>query len=183
MKEKCNKFGSMSAKEQLRIICKGATQLVGEKELLEKLERSCETGKPLTIKLGLDPSAPDIHLGHTVLLRKIRQMQEAGHKAVIVIGDFTGRIGDPTGKSKGRSALSDEQVKENARTYFEQIFRVLDRKKTTVAYNSSWLAKLSFEEVVRLASFTTVARMLERDDLKTVTKNRFPLAFMNFCIR
>ncbi len=180
MEERCNKSAHMSAKEQLRIICKGASQLVGEKELLEKLERSCKTGKPLTVKLGLDPSAPDIHLGHTVVLRKIRQMQEAGHEAVVVIGDFTGKIGDPTGKSRGRAALSDEQVKENARTYFEQIFRVLDRKKTTVAYNSSWLAKLNFEEVVRLAASTTVARMLERDDFKNRYENQIPIGVHEF---
>lgn len=180
MEERCNKSAHMSAKEQLRIICKGASQLVGEKELLEKLERSCKTGKPLTVKLGLDPSAPDIHLGHTVVLRKIRQMQEAGHEAVVVIGDFTGKIGDPTGKSKGRAALSDEQVKENARTYFEQIFRVLDRKKTTVAYNGSWLAKLNFEEVVRLAASTTVARMLERDDFKNRYEKQIPIGVHEF---
>lgn len=169
-----------NAKEQMQIIKKGVEKLVGEEELMEKLENSCKTGKGLTIKLGLDPSAPDIHLGHTVVLRKIRQMQELGHEAVIVIGDFTGKIGDPTGKSKGRAALSEEQVKENAKTYFEQIFRVLDPQKTTVRYNSEWLAKLTLEDVVRLTATTTVARMLERDDFCNRYTNQVPIGIHEF---
>lgn len=168
------------AADQMRIICKGVEKLVGEEELLKKLENSCRTGKPLTIKLGLDPSAPDIHLGHTVVLRKIRQLQKLGHEAVIVIGDFTGRIGDPTGKSKGRTALSDGQVKENARTYFEQIFRVLDPEKTKVRYNSAWLAELNFEAVIRLAATTTVARMLERDDFNNRYTKQIPIGIHEF---
>lgn len=122
----------LTPNEQIRIICKGVQNCVSEEELLAKLETSVAMKKPLIIKLGLDPSAPDIHLGHAVVLRKIRQMQELGHLAVIVIGDFTGKIGDPTGKSKGRVALTDEQVKENALTYCEQIFKVVDKEKTVV---------------------------------------------------
>lgn len=166
--------------EQMRIICKGVEKLVGEEELRAKLTRFVETGIPLRIKLGLDPSAPDIHLGHTVVLRKIRQMQELGHEAIIVIGDFTGKIGDPTGKSKGRAALSEEQVKENAKTYFEQIFRVLDEKKTRVVYNSEWLAKLTLEDVVRLAATITVARMLERDDFQNRYSRQIPIGIHEF---
>lgn len=170
----------ITPKEQMRIICKGVHQCVNEEELLSKLERSCKEGRPLTIKLGLDPSAPDIHLGHAVVLRKIRQMQELGHQAVIVIGDFTGKIGDPTGKSKGRVALTDEQVKENALTYCEQIFKVLDREKTIVKFNSEWLSKLNFEDVIKLASTTTVARMLERDDFQNRYRNGVPIGLHEF---
>ncbi|MEO4052971.1 tyrosine--tRNA ligase [Solibacillus sp. CAU 1738] len=167
-------------KEQLRIIAKGAHQIVDEGELLTKLEKSYEQQRPLTIKLGLDPSAPDIHLGHAVVLRKIKQMQDLGHQAVIVIGDFTGRIGDPTGKAKGRVALSDEQVKENATTYCEQIFKVLDQEKTVVRFNSEWLAKLSFEEVIKLAATTSVARILERDDFQKRYQNQVPIGIHEF---
>ena len=170
----------ITPKEQLRIICKGVHQCVNEEELLVKLEKSYKQKKPLVIKLGLDPSAPDIHLGHAVVLRKIRQMQELGHQAVIVIGDFTGKIGDPTGKSKGRVALTDEQVKENALTYCEQIFKILDKKKTIVKYNSEWLSKLNFEDVIKLAATTTVARILERDDFQNRYKNGIPIGVHEF---
>ena len=170
----------LTPKEQLCIKKKGVHLLVNEEELLAKLERSVQENKPLIIKLGLDPSAPDIHLGHTVVLRKIKQMQDLGHKAVIVIGDFTGRIGDPTGKSKGRAALSEEQVRENAATYFEQIFKILDKDKTEVRYNSEWLKKLNFEDVIKLAASTTVARMLERDDFQNRYKNQVPIGIHEF---
>lgn len=162
--------------EQLKIILKGAADCVNREELLKKLEK----GTPLTVKLGLDPSAPDIHLGHAVVLRKIKQMQDLGHRAVIVIGDFTGKIGDPTGKSKGRTALSDEQVRANAATYCEQIFKVLDKDKTDVRFNSEWLAKLTFEDVIRLASTTTVARILERDDFQNRYRNQTPIGLHEF---
>ena len=165
----------LKPKEQMRMICKGAHSLVNEEELFAKLKKSYEQNEPLIIKLGLDPSAPDIHLGHAVVLRKIKQMQDLGHRAVIVIGDFTGKIGDPTGKSKGRIALSDEQVKENAKTYCEQIFKVLDTEKTEVRFNSEWLSKLTFEEVIKLASVTTVARILERDDFQNRYQNQVPI--------
>ena len=170
----------LSAKEQLRIITKGLLSCVSEEELLAKLERSVATNSPLTIKFGLDPSAPDIHLGHAVPLRKMRQMQELGHQVVIIIGDFTGRIGDPTGKSKGRVALSEEQVKENAMTYCEQIFRILDRDKTVLRFNSEWLSKLTFEDVLKLGASTTVARMLERDDFQNRYRNNTPIGLHEF---
>ncbi|HBD63488.1 MAG TPA: tyrosine--tRNA ligase [Clostridiales bacterium] len=169
-----------TVEEQLKIISKGVSMLVDEEELKVKLEESAKSNNPLIIKLGLDPSAPDIHLGHAVVLRKIKQMQDLGHKAVIIIGDFTGKIGDPTGKAKGRNALSDEQVKENARTYFEQIFKVLDKEKTTVRYNSEWLSKLKFKDVIKLASTTTVARMLERDDFRNRFNNNVPIGIHEF---
>ncbi|MDV3426226.1 MAG: tyrosine--tRNA ligase [Bacillota bacterium] len=170
----------LTPKEQMRIICKGVNTLVNEEELFEKLKKSYEQSKPLIIKLGLDPSAPDIHLGHAVVLRKIKQMQDLGHRAVIVIGDFTGKIGDPTGKSKGRTALTDEQVKENAQTYCEQIFKILDKEKTEVRFNSEWLSKLNFEDVIRLASSTTVARILERDDFQNRYNNQVPIGLHEF---
>ncbi|MDF2904252.1 MAG: tyrosine--tRNA ligase [Bacillus sp. (in: firmicutes)] len=170
----------LTSKEQLRIICKGVHTLVNEEELLAKLKKSYEQNKPLTIKLGLDPSAPDIHLGHAVVLRKIKQMQDLGHRAVIIIGDFTGKIGDPTGKSKGRIALTDEQVKENANTYCEQIFKVLDTGKTEVRFNSEWLSKLTFENVIKLAATTTIARILERDDFQNRYQNQIPIGVHEF---
>lgn len=170
----------LTPKEQMRIICKGVHQCVNEEELLARLEQSYKQEKPLIIKLGLDPSAPDIHLGHAVVLRKIRQMQELGHQAVIIIGDFTGRIGDPTGKSKGRVALTDEKVKENAMTYCEQIFKILDREKTMVRFNSEWLSKLNFEDVIKLAATSTVARMLERDDFQNRYKSGVPIGIHEF---
>ena len=170
----------LTPKEQMRIICKGVHQCVNEEELLVKLEQSYQQEKPLIIKLGLDPSAPDIHLGHAVVLRKIRQMQALGHQAVIIIGDFTGRIGDPTGKSKGRVALTDEKVKENALTYCEQIFKILDKEKTMVRFNSEWLSKLNFEDVIKLAATSTVARMLERDDFQNRYKSGVPIGIHEF---
>lgn len=170
----------LKPEEQLRIILKGVHLCVNEEELLAKLENSCKQNKPLIIKLGLDPSAPDIHIGHAVVLRKIKQMQDLGHIAVIIIGDFTGRIGDPTGKTKGRTALTDEQVKENALTYFEQIFKILDRERTVVRYNSEWLSKLTFEDVIRLAATTTVARILERDDFMNRYINNVPIGLHEF---
>lgn len=155
--------------EQIKIIAKGAEEIISIDDLRRKLMRSQKTGIPLIIKLGLDPSAPDIHLGHTVVLRKIRQFQDLGHRAVIIIGDFTGMIGDPTGKSKTRKQLTHDDVLENARTYEKQIFRVLNMEKTEVRFNSEWLSKLNFTEVMQLASKCTVARVLERDDFQ----NRF----------
>lgn len=167
-----------SVEEQIKIITKGVNTIVSVEELRKKLES--KEDKQLVIKLGLDPSAPDIHLGHAVVLRKIKQMQDLGHKAVIIIGDFTGKIGDPTGKSKGRVALSDEQVKINALTYQEQIFKILDKDKTELKFNSEWLSKLNFEEVLKLAATTTVARMMERDDFEKRYKNNTPIGIHEF---
>lgn len=154
---------------QLKILLKGVEECIGIEDLSRKLQKSTETGTPLIIKLGLDPSAPDIHLGHTVVLRKIKQFQELGHKAVIIIGDFTGMIGDPTGKSKTRRQLNRDEVIKNALTYQNQIFKILDKDKTEVRFNSEWLSKLDFTAVMQLAAKCTVARMLEREDFR----NRF----------
>ena len=162
--------------EQIKIISKGVDEIIGLDELKEKLTKN----KPLTVKLGLDPSAPDIHLGHTVVLRKLRQLQDLGHNIVIIIGDFTGKIGDPTGKSKARKALTTEQVLENAKTYEEQIFKVLDKKKTKVNFNSEWLSRMNFEDVIRLGAKMTVARMLERDDFKKRYENQMPISIHEF---
>lgn len=159
----------ISIDEQIKIIQKGTDEIINVDDLRKKLERSEKTGVPLVIKLGMDPTAPDIHLGHTVVLRKIKQFQDLGHRAVIIIGDFTGMIGDPTGRSKTRKQLSKEDVLINAKTYENQIFKVLDKDKTDVRFNSEWLSKLGFEDVIKLAAKSTVARMLERDEFQ----NRF----------
>jgi tyrosyl-tRNA synthetase len=151
---------------QLAVIRRGAVEIIPEEELRRKLERFVVTGRPLKVKLGLDPSAPDIHVGHTVVLQKLRQFQELGHTIQLVIGDFTGRIGDPTGKSETRKQLTEEQVKENAKSYVEQFGKVLDASRVEVHYNSSWLAPLTFADIVQLAAKTTVARMMERDDFE-----------------
>ncbi len=149
---------------QLRIIKRGTIEIIPEKELITKIERSVKENKPMNIKLGLDPTAPDIHLGHTVVLQKMRQFQDLGHQVIIIIGDFTGRIGDPTGKSETRKQLTEEQVQANAKTYMDQIFRILDPEKTQIRFNSEWLSPLSFVDVIELSAKYTVARMLERDD-------------------
>ena len=166
--------------EQIKIIAKGAADIISIEELKEKLIKSEKENKPLTIKLGLDPSAPDIHLGHAVVLRKIKQLQDLGHRAVILIGYFTGKIGDPTGKSKTRKPLTQEQVLENAMTYQKQILKVLDKEKTEIRFNSEWLSKLTFEEVLKLAATTTVARMLERDDFKNRYSTNAPIGIHEF---
>ncbi|MDR0979535.1 MAG: tyrosine--tRNA ligase [Lachnospiraceae bacterium] len=159
----------MDIKETIKIMLKGVADHTEVKEIEEKLKKVEKEGRTLKVKLGLDPSAPDIHLGHAVVLRKIKQLQDLGHEVIIIIGDFTGMIGDPTGKSKTRKPLTREQVEENAKTYQEQIFKILDKNKTTVRYNSEWLNKMNFREVIDLCSKCTVARILERDDFK----NRF----------
>lgn len=166
--------------EQLKIITKGASVVVEQDELAAKIENAEKQGRPLIAKLGLDPSAPDIHLGHTVVLRKIRQIQDLGHRAAIIIGDFTGRIGDPTGKSKTRNALSAEQVAENAVTYQKQIFKIIDESKTDVYFNSQWLAPMNFEDILRLAATTTVARLLERDDFHNRYTSNTPIGLHEF---
>ena len=166
----------INVNEQIKIILKGVDEIIGLEELRIKLDQ----GKRLTVKLGLDPSAPDIHLGHTVVLRKLKQLQDLGHKIVIVIGDFTGKIGDPTGKSQARKALTTEQVLENAKTYEMQIFKVLDKDKTEVRFNSEWLSKMNFEDVIRLGAKMTVARMLEREDFKKRYENQMPISIHEF---
>jgi tyrosyl-tRNA synthetase len=152
--------------EQLAYLKKGVLETVKPEELRAKLEKSLKTGTPLRVKPGVDPTAPDIHLGHTVVIRKLRHFQEMGHTAVFLIGDFTAMVGDPTGQSETRPPLSREQVRANAQTYLEQVFRILDRHKTEVRYNSEWLEKLSAYDIVRLCAKYNVARMLEREDFK-----------------
>ncbi|NEZ46892.1 tyrosine--tRNA ligase [Clostridium niameyense] len=169
-----------SVEEQLKIIAKGADEIIDVEDLKKKLEKSKETGKPLTVKLGLDPTAPDIHIGHAVVLRKIKQLQDLGHKAVILIGDFTGMIGDPTGKSKTRKPLTREQVLTNAKTYEEQMFKILDREKTELRFNSEWLSKLTLRDTIELTSKYTVARMLEREDFKKRFQNHSSIGIHEF---
>ena len=166
--------------EQLEILRQGAADLVSEEELGKKLERSRETGKPLVVKVGFDPSAPDIHLGHTVVMRKMKQFQDLGHEVVFVVGDFTGMIGDPTGRSKTRPQLTEDQLRANAETYRDQAYRILDPGKSRLEYNSSWLSKLGAEGLIRLAGKYTVARMLERDDFERRFKKNQPISIHEF---
>ncbi len=173
-------MGKLSPEEQLEILKRGTAEIVSEEELLAKLRKSVKTGKPLRVKLGVDPTAPDIHLGHTVVLRKLKQFQDLGHEVVLLIGDFTGRIGDPTDRSETRKQLSEEEVKRNAATYIEQIGKVLDREKLIVDFNSRWLAPMTFADVVELASKYTVARMLERDDFARRYREGCPLHVHEF---
>ncbi|MDU2095836.1 MAG: tyrosine--tRNA ligase [Negativicoccus succinicivorans] len=169
-----------SVEEQLAQMSFGAAEILPLDELRKKLERAVATNTPLRVKLGLDPSAPDIHLGHTVVLRKLKQFQDLGHQIVLIIGDFTGRIGDPSGKSAARKPLTEEQVLANAKTYEDQIFKILDRDKTEVHFNSEWLGKMNFADVLTLAAKYTVARMLERDDFqKRYTEGR-PISLHEF---
>lgn len=165
---------------QFAILKRGTVEIVPEEELLQKLRRSVALGVPLKVKLGLDPSAPDIHLGHTVVLQKLKQFQDLGHQVQLVIGDFTGRIGDPTGKSETRKQLSEEEVKKNAETYVRQFGKILNADKMEVHFNSTWLAPLTFAEVVALSAKTTVARMLERDDFQKRYANEQPISIHEF---
>nr|WP_281759512.1 tyrosine--tRNA ligase [Alicyclobacillus hesperidum] len=165
---------------QLAWIRRGVAEIVPEQELVEKIRMSVATGKPLRVKLGMDPTAADIHLGHTVVLHKVRQFQELGHHAHLVIGNFTGRIGDPTDKSETRKQLSAEEVAENAKTYVRQVYKVLDPAKTEIVYNADWLAPLDFADVIRLASTVTVARMLEREDFTKRFRDNRPIHIHEF---
>jgi tyrosyl-tRNA synthetase len=166
--------------EQISIIQGGAVDLITLEELRHKLERATMTGKPLRVKLGLDPTAPDIHLGHTVVLHKLRQFQELGHQVILVIGDFTGMIGDPTGKSETRKPLTRNDIAANAQTYAGQIYKVLNPQRTTVRFNSEWLGQLTPEEIVTLAAKHTVARMLERDDFQRRFHEGRPISVHEF---
>jgi tyrosyl-tRNA synthetase len=170
----------LSAKEQFDIIKRGATEIIVETDILKKLERSVSTGKPLRIKAGFDPTAPDIHIGHTVLLNKMRQFQELGHEVTFLIGDFTGMIGDPTGKSETRKHLTKEEVAENAKTYQQQIYKVLDKDRTKIAFNSEWMSKMTAEGMIQLAARQTVARMLEREDFKKRYQAELPISIHEF---
>ena len=162
--------------DALTIIKRGCDELLIEQELIEKLK----SGRPLRVKAGFDPTAPDLHLGHTVLLNKLRQLQELGHQVLFLIGDFTGMIGDPTGKSATRPPLTEEQVKENARSYQDQVFKILKPEQTEVVFNSTWMSKLDAAAMIRLAATHTVARMLERDDFNKRYKGNQPIAIHEF---
>jgi len=166
--------------EQLEIIRRGVLEIISEEELAGKLRRSLETGTPLRVKAGFDPTAPDIHFGHTVLLEKMRQFQDLGHEVIFLIGDFTGMIGDPSGKSEMRRPLSRDEVARNAETYKKQVFKILDPDKLQIRFNSEWLGRMDAMEIVRLGAMQTVARMLEREDFKKRFKNQQDISILEF---
>lgn len=169
-----------AVKEQLAVIKRGATEIIPESELVAKLEKSKKENKPLRIKLGVDPTRPDLHLGHSVILRKLRQFQDLGHEAVLIIGGFTATIGDPSGQNKTRPPLTLEDVNENARTYIEQAKKILDTEKLTLVNNNDWLGKMTFGDIIGLASKLTVARMIERDDFSKRFENNEPISLHEF---
>ncbi len=171
---------NVSAEDQLKELKRGTDEILNEKDLLEKLKRAVAKNQPLTIKAGFDPTAPDLHLGHTVVLQKMRQFQSFGHRCVFLIGDFTGMVGDPSGKSKTRPQLTKEDVARNAETYKKQVFKVLDANSTIVQLNSEWLEPLSSYDFVRLAAKSNVARMLERDDFKKRYTEQQPISIHEF---
>ena len=172
------KFPSLN--EQMDIIKRGVVEIIPEDELVKKIEKSLRTSKPLNIKLGCDPSRPDLHIGHSVVIRKLAQFQELGHQAILIIGDFTGMIGDPSGRNATRPALTLEATRINGNSYFEQASKILHREKTKIVYNSDWLGKMSFEDVIKLASKYTVARMIERDDFTKRFKAGEPISVHEF---
>ena len=173
MAEKIN-FPSLN--EQMDLIRRGATEIIPEEELVQKIETSIKENKQLNIKLGCDPTRPDLHLGHSVVLRKLAQFQELGHQAILIIGDFTGMIGDPSGRNAARPPLTVVETQKNAESYLEQAGKILDKEKAKIVYNSEWLGKMSFEDVIKLASKYTVARMLERDDFTKRYKGGIPIS-------
>jgi tyrosyl-tRNA synthetase len=162
--------------EQLAYLRKGAAEVIRDEDLRAKLDASFKTGKPLRVKLGVDPTAPDLHLGHTVVLRKLKHFQDLGHTAIFLIGDFTAMVGDPTGQSETRPPLTPEQVQANAKTYLEQVYKILDRENTEVRYNSEWLGKLSGHDMIRLCARYRLARMLEREDFRSRIANNQPIS-------
>jgi len=166
--------------EQMDLIKRGAVEIIPEEELVQKLERSLKETKPLNIKLGCDPSRPDLHIGHSVVLRKLAQFQSLGHQAILIVGDFTGMIGDPSGRSVTRPALTLEEARKNGESYFNQATKILVKEKTKMVYNSEWLGKMNFEEVIKLASKYTVARMIERDDFTNRYKSGDPISIHEF---
>ncbi len=166
--------------EQMDLIKRGIAEIIPEEDLVKKIERSFKTQKPLNIKLGCDPSRPDLHLGHSVVLRKLRQFQDLGHQAILIVGDFTGMIGDPSGRSKTRPPLTLEDTRKNGQSYFEQATKILSTKKIQMLYNSEWLAKMTFADVIMLGSKYTVARMLERDDFEKRYNNGEPISVHEF---
>jgi len=170
----------LPVEEQLKVISRGTIDLLPLEELKEKLVKSYKTSKPLRIKQGFDPTAPDIHLGHTVGIRKLKQFQDLGHQVVVIIGDYTGMVGDPSEKSSTRPRLTHQDVMENAKTYEKQFFKILDREKTEIQYNGDWFSRMSFAEIMNLASKFTVARMLERDDFDKRYKDQQPISIHEF---
>ena len=158
-------------RDQLARLTRGAAQIISEAELAEKLSAN----RPLRVKLGVDPTSADIHLGHTVVLRKLRDFQELGHQAILIIGDFTALIGDPSGRSVTRPTITRDEVERNAKTYREQAFKILDRKRTEIVFNGSWLGKLSFEDVIRLNSEVTLQQLLQREDFRARMKSEQPI--------
>ncbi|MEN6616043.1 MAG: tyrosine--tRNA ligase [Syntrophorhabdus sp.] len=170
----------MSIEEQLAVIKRGAVDLINEKELRDKLKRSEKEKKPLRVKLGMDPTAPDLHLGHTVVLQKLKQFQDLGHIAVFLIGDFTGMIGDPTGRNETRPALTKEEILANAETYKKQVFKILDPEKTEIRYNSEWFEKITAADMVRLCAQYTMARIMEREDFRNRYQNNVPISIHEF---
>ncbi|HXF38559.1 MAG TPA: tyrosine--tRNA ligase [Blastocatellia bacterium] len=166
----------MAINEQISLLRKGTVDCIPEDELRRKLERSAKTGKPLRVKAGFDPTAPDIHLGHTVLIRKMRHFQQLGHTVIFLIGDFTGMIGDPSGRSVTRPALTREQIDENAETYKQQIFKLLDRERTEIRFNNEWFSKFGADDFIRLAGKATVAQILEREDFKKRFQSQTPIS-------
>lgn len=162
--------------EQMDLIKRGTVEIIPEDELVQKIKKSIETGKKLNIKLGCDPTRPDLHLGHSVVLRKLAQFQSLGHQAILIIGDFTAMIGDPSGRNSTRPPLTFEETRENAKSYIEQAAKILDKEKTKIVFNSDWLSKMSFEDVIKLSSKYTVARMLERDDFTKRYKTGVPIS-------
>ena len=171
-----NDFKTIPIEQQLERIRRGAVEIIREEELAEKLKRAQKTGKPLRVKAGFDPTAPDIHVGHTVLIRKMKHFQDLGHTVIFLIGDFTGLIGDPSGRSATRKQLTPEEVQQNAETYKQQIFKILDPEKTLIDFNSRWLMALGSDGFIRLAAKYTVARILEREDFSNRMKNQLPIA-------
>ena len=171
---------NLSIDKQLDIIKRGAEEILPEDELREKIKISINKNKPLTVKLGCDPSRPDLHIGHSVVLRKLRDFQDLGHQAVLVIGDFTAMIGDPSGRNKTRPQLTLQEAKDNAKTYLDQAKVILDMKRVKIKYNSDWLGKIKFSDVIQLASSTTVARMLERDDFTKRYESEVPISLHEF---
>lgn len=170
----------IGVEEQLELIERGIEDFISRDELKKKLEKSIATGVPLKVKAGFDPTAPDLHLGHTVLIQKLKHFQDLGHEVTFLIGDFTGLIGDPTGKSETRKPLTREDIAQNAETYKQQVFKILDPEKTKVAFNSTWLGKLDSFQMIKIASELTVARMLEREDFKNRFENGKPISIHEF---
>ncbi len=170
----------MKSKEQLEYLLRGSAEVISEEALYEKLEKSISSGLPLKVKAGYDPTAPDIHLGHTLLIQKMKHFQDMGHEVIFLIGDFTGMIGDPSGKSKVRKKMTKKEIVKNAATYKKQIFKILDPNKTTIVFNSHWMEKMSSSDFIELTSHYTVARMLERDDFHKRYKGQQPISIHEF---